>query len=226
MVCYHGMGQTFEVKDCALITRMGGVESAFSIRELRERITVCPPECLFHHFCETAPRPTFDDPEFRNDFSVWAARFLRDRVLAERLGVLNPYSFPDMESLRRAVLDVLDDRHAEVPYLTTVPRGEEFLFMRAVTVVFSAGLVLKEPKHLTKILPQMSLSSIYFHFIEARRRTPTGLDDFSEWFKEFDASETVDMIASLREIDFYYLSLSQLKERMIHDLSSLKGVAS
>ncbi len=220
------MGHTFQVKDCALITRMGGVESAFSIRELRERIAVCPPECLFHHFCETAPRPAFDDPEFRNDFSVWAARYLRDRVLAERLGVLNPYSYPDMESLRRAVLDVLDDRHAEVQVLTTVPRGEEFLFMRAVTVVFSAGLVLNEAKELSDALLQMSLSSVYFHFIEARRRTPTGLDDFSEWLKEFDTPETEDIMRSLREIDFYYLSLSQLREQMIHDLASLKGVAS
>ena len=80
----------FKVQDCAIITRMGGVSSAVNLRELRERIAVCPNETLYHHFCETLVRPTFDDPEFRNDFAVWASRHLRDRVLAERLGIIKP----------------------------------------------------------------------------------------------------------------------------------------
>ena len=73
-------GKPFEVKDCTLITRMGGVEPALNLRELRERIKICPIESLYHHFCETVIRPSFDDPEFRNDFAVWAAHSMHDRL--------------------------------------------------------------------------------------------------------------------------------------------------
>ncbi|GEM_PF-6331351 len=40
----------FEIKDCALITRMGGVDPAINLRELRERMLQCPESCLYHHF--------------------------------------------------------------------------------------------------------------------------------------------------------------------------------
>ncbi|RME28389.1 MAG: hypothetical protein D6800_03950, partial [Candidatus Zixiibacteriota bacterium] len=161
----------FEIKDCTLITRMAGVDTAMNLRELRERLRIAPVECLFHHFCETVIRPTFDDPQFRNDFAVWAARQLRDNILAERLGVLNPYSFEDFEQLRAVVIDILDERLSEVEYIPWVRKEDDFKFMRAVTVVFSTGVTLDEPADLIRQLPHMSASSIYYHFVEARRRT-------------------------------------------------------
>ena len=123
----------FDVKDCALITRMSGISSAVNLRELNERVRDCPIESVFHHFCETLIRPPFDDPEFRNDFAVWASRDLRDRVLAERLGVLNPYAFDNLEDLRLRVMDIIDERLSEVPMVPWVHQGDDFRFMRAVT---------------------------------------------------------------------------------------------
>lgn len=204
----------FEVRDCALITRMGGVESAFNLRELRERVDVCPNACLFHHFCETVIRPTFDDPEFRNDFAVWSARSLRDRVLAERLGVLNPYTFSSFDNLRASVLDVLDERLSEVHHIPWAPRGDDFRFMRAATVVFDTGKTLVRPLDLLRELPRLTHSTIYYHFVEARRRTPTGLDDFSAWLTDF-GEETEPVIRSLKSVDFYYLTLPSLKDALI-----------
>jgi len=161
----------FQVKDCTIITRMGGVETAVNLRELRERIAICPVECLFHHFCETVIRPSFDDPEFRNDFAVWSARHLRDRVLAERLGIINPYSLDNFEQLRELILEIIDDHLSELVYVPWVPRGNDFRFMRSVTVVFESGFTLTTPEDLVEQLPNFSHSSIYYHFIEARRRT-------------------------------------------------------
>ncbi|HKL49292.1 MAG TPA: DUF5752 family protein, partial [Desulfuromonadales bacterium] len=64
--------KVFRVRDCALITRMAGISSALNLRELRERVATCPLESLYHHFCETVIRASFDDPEFRNDLAVWS----------------------------------------------------------------------------------------------------------------------------------------------------------
>ncbi|MBD3331459.1 hypothetical protein GF356_01310 [candidate division GN15 bacterium] len=201
----------FNVRDCTLIMRMGGVEPAANMRELRERVAVCPTESLFHHFCETVIRPTFDDPEFRNDFAVWSAHSLNDRVLAERLGIINPYALSSFEELREIVIDILDERLSEVPFVQWA-LGGDFRFMQAATVVFDSDIDLVEPSDLVEQLPNMSHSSIYYHFVEARRRTPDGSDDFTVWLQDFGES-TEPMRAAMASIDFYHLTLSQLKDK-------------
>jgi hypothetical protein len=204
----------FEVKDCTLISRMAGVDTALNLRELRERLRISPVECLFHHTCETVIRPAFDDPEFRNDFAVWAARSLRDRVLAERLGIINPYALPDFETLRSALIDIIDDRLAEVNQIPWVEKGDDFRFMQAMTVVFDTEHKLFVPDDLQEQLPDMTLSSIYYHFVEARRRTENRQDDFTAWLVGFGAV-TEPLVKALKEIDFYFLALPELKRRLI-----------
>jgi len=204
----------FTVKDCALITRMAGIDNAINLRELRERLVGCPIECLFHHFCETVIRPTFDDPEFRNDFAVWAARDLQDRALAERLGIINPYDYTDFEELRQLVIEIIDDRLSEVPYIPWVKMGNDFRFMRAVTVVFDTGLKLESPENLVSTLSEISLGSIYYHYVEARRRTENHTDDFTAWLTEFgEASE--GLIEALAGVDFYFISLKDLRTQLV-----------
>ena len=207
----------FDIKDCALIARMAGLDTALNLRELRERLRVCQVECLFHHFCETVIRPTFDDPEFRNDFAVWAARDLQDRVLAERLGIINPYTHSTLEELRQLVIEIIDDRLAEVPYIPWVKQGNDFRFMQAVTVVFATGRQLSEPHDLIASIDEMSLSSIYYHYVEARRRTDDGCDDFTAWLRGFGEG-TEEIVEALSSIDFYFMSLHELKDQLINAL--------
>jgi hypothetical protein len=204
----------FKVKDCALITRMAGIGTAMNLRELLERVRVIPNECLFHHFCETVLRPTFDDPEFRNDFAVWAKRSLRDRVLAERLAIINPYKYRSFADLRHQLIDIIEERLSEVGQIQWVAPEQQFYFMQAVTVVFDTGVELREPSDLISQLRNMSHGSIYYHFVEARRRTPNGLDDFSAWLAVYEDG-IEDLLQLLRSIDFYYLSLSELKQSLV-----------
>ncbi|HEX7504816.1 MAG TPA: DUF5752 family protein, partial [Syntrophales bacterium] len=90
----------FEIKDCSLLIRMSGLPAAVNLRELRDRISVCSADVLYHHFCETPLSPSFDYPDYRNDFAIWAKWRLGDEILAERLGMIDPYLFPSMEELR------------------------------------------------------------------------------------------------------------------------------
>lgn len=206
----------FRVKDCTLIVRMGGVEPAMSLRELRERIKICPPESIYHHFNETLIRPSFDYPEFRNDFAIWSYRNLRDRILAERLGVINPHAFENLEMLRTRIVEIIDERLDEVHYIPWVEKGEEFRFLRAATIVFDTGLGLRSPMELVKQLPNLSTSSIYYHFIEARRRTAEKTDDFTAWMQMLE-KVPVRLIGILGNIDFYFLNLAELKSMLIKE---------
>jgi len=208
---------TFNVKDCTIIVRMGGVSAAMNLRELRERTAICPIECLYHHFCETLIRPSFDDPEFSNDFAVWTSRYLRDRVLAERLGVINPYSLEDLEQLRATVVELIDERLDEVQGIPWVARGEEFRFLRAATIVFDTGIVFSHPVDFIRQLPNLSNSSLYYHFIEARRRTVDRVDDFTAWLNKLK-TKPVRIIQALASVDFYCLNLIELKTALYNSL--------
>ncbi|HUU44122.1 MAG TPA: DUF5752 family protein [Acidobacteriota bacterium] len=209
----------FYVKDCALICRMAGVHPAVSLRELRARVEVCPTASLYHHFCETKVRPSFDDPEYQSDFAVWAARSLRDQALAERLGVINPYDYDDLEDLRAVVLDVLDDHLAGVPINPQAQRGDHFHFMQAMTVVFDTRVQIQTVPGLLPAITKMTPGSIYFHVIEARRRTPRGHDDFSTWLLP-QGGAAAEIAQEMSLIDFYFLSLRELQERLVTLLKS------
>ena len=98
--------------------------------------------------------------------------------------------------------------------------GDEFMFMQAVTVVFDTGMVLVEPSDLIQYLPHMSNSTIYYHFLEARRRTSDKVDDFTFWmqFLENKPQEILDALAS---VECYFLSLPELKQSVINALKGL-----
>ena len=215
------MGE-FLIQDCALLTRTSGVPPAINLRELRERLATCGQDVLYHHFCETPLVPSFDNPDYRNDFAVWVLSQLADRVLSERLGIINPYIYPDLEMLREQVLDVLDERLSEVPFIPSCQPGGEFFFTEAVTVVFDTGKRVKQPEELPAAIEKMTNGSIYFHFLEALRRDPVGYDDFSAWLAGFPNQEA--WCIALQAVDFSFFTLTELRSELVRILK--KGGAS
>lgn len=171
--------EPFRFMDCALIILSIG-RPAHGLRELRDRAAEVPPQSIWHHFHETLLRPTFDDPEYRNDFALWARRGLRDHVLAERLAVIDPLELDTLERLREHLVDVLDDRLAEVHSTPPVRPGQEFHFLRSQMIVVDTGLRAATPAEMAAQIPLLPPGSLYYHFIEGRRREGRR-DDFSDW---------------------------------------------
>jgi hypothetical protein len=60
----------FAIKDCDLIAIATGMR-AQNLRELRDRLTVVHPGCIYYHFWGGLLRPKFTDPEYNNDFAAW-----------------------------------------------------------------------------------------------------------------------------------------------------------
>jgi hypothetical protein len=202
----------FAFKDCALITLSVG-KSAQNLRELLDRLNEVPAASLWHHFFETLLRPMFDDPEYPNDFAVWAKRGLHDDVLAERLAVVDPVEIGDVELLRRQLNDILEDRLAEVPYLVQTGPGHAFYFLRSQIVVLSTEVAARSPRELGQRIRTLPTGSIFFHVVEARRRTPDKSDDFSHWLASFGerSAKLRERLASAR---LHYGPLSDLRQRL------------
>jgi Family of unknown function (DUF5752) len=207
----------FEIKDCALLSRMSGLPVAVNLRELHDRIASCSDDVLYHHYCETTLVPSFDYPDYRNDFAVWVKKQLGDDILAERLGMIDPYSFSSLGELRAATLEIIDERLSELPMIPWARRGHEFHFMEATTVIFDTGKRITHPDQLISAIKAMTKGSIYFHFLEARRRTLHRKDDFSVWLQDWGA-EWRHYILAMKTIDFAFNTLAELRDEIVRIL--------
>jgi hypothetical protein len=212
------MSEAFEVKDCALIAISTG-EYAQTLREMREKVLSAPPNSIYYHFWGGLLRPRFDDPEFQNDFAIWASHSLHDKTLAERLALIDPSDFLDLEDLRREVLETIEIRLDESERLSLVTADHRFYFVRSQIIVINTNRSVNTPKELARIIPSLSAGSIFYHYIDARRRPPYNKDDFSAWISSFgpDFQELIDHIS---EVDPYFTNLIELRDELSAVLSS------
>jgi hypothetical protein len=199
----------FKIMDCALIAIATG-EKAQNLRELRDILKNVHPGSLYYHFWGGLLHPRFDDPEFQNDFAVWATRNLHDSKVAEQLSIVDPNVFTDIEDLRKEILEIIENRLSESEYVPWVRSGQEFHFIRSQIVIFETGKSRSDPKDLIDIIPTMSLGSIFFHFIDARRRTPDKKNDFSVWLAGF-GDKYNSLTEDLDNIDPYFTTLNELR---------------
>lgn len=210
----------FAFKDCA-ITILSLGRSAQNLRELRNGVAEVPAQSISHHFYESLLRPAFDDPEYRNDFALWARRSLHDNQMAERLGVIDPFEFPNLDDLKQHMLDIIDEHLSQSWHVPSASPGHEFHFLTSKMVVFSTGIAAATPAELADCVPRIPTGSVFYHFVEGRRRPPRAVDDFSAWLsawgREFD--ETRSAIAA---IDFHLWSLTEMRTRLARCLRGAK----
>jgi hypothetical protein len=200
------------VKDCALAAIATG-RRAQNLRELRDQVQAVPLDCVYYHFWGSRLRPSFDDPQYHNDFASWAHYGLNDDVLAERLGVIDPGDFPDLESLRGEVLGVIEERLDEIEHIPWSKADRQFHFIRSQIVVFRTPHRVRSPRELAEILPRLSVGSIFYHFIDARQRPPAGQDDYRPWLSGF-APACDELIRHLGELDPHFVTLTELRDRL------------
>jgi hypothetical protein len=197
----------FAVRDCALVVLATGL-SATSLRELRDAMLLVDSSSIYHHFWGRLLQPHFDEPEYNNDFAAWVFRSLNDKSLAERLSTIDPADYTTLEELRAAITDVIETRLDEGDRVTWNQADEPFYFTRSQTVVFDAHAEASTPAMLAESLPGFSPGSIFYHFIEARRRPPIPLDDFSSWLLAYGDRYNA-LVEKLGAIDPYFSSLNR-----------------
>lgn len=202
----------FAVKDCALITIATG-RKAINLAELRENLKVVSGDSIYHHFWGGLLAPRFEEREFNNDFAGWVRHSLREPELAERLAAIDPGQCRDIETIRQDILEVVDDRLDEKESSRWMPAAREFQFLHGQLVVFDTRRRLEEPGDLVEQIPKMSTSSIFYHFIDARRRVEDNSDDLSFWLRSFGTKHQ-ELSAQLTAIDPFFSSLSQIRQEL------------
>ena len=97
--------------------------------------------------------------------------------------------------------------------------GLELHLVESRLIAYDTGERIPTPAALVEAIERMSLRSLFFHVHEARRRTAGQIGRFLAVAGEV-RRECVAWWPRLRAIDFYFLNLSQLRQRVPEALLS------
>jgi hypothetical protein len=200
----------FLVKDCALVALATG-RKARQLLEFRNVLADISAASIYHHFWGGLVQARFEEREYNNDFAAWVRHGMHDAILAERLAALHPADFSDIEALRQELLEQIDSRLDEAEYLSWTRATRQFEFTRAQIVVFDSARRIDSPAGLVDAIGELSTSSIFYHFIDARRRTEDRRDDFSGWLAACNHGYPA-LLDELAGIDPYFGSLDELRQ--------------
>jgi hypothetical protein len=204
--------EPFAILDCSLVRCPTG-RACVNLRELRDAVQSVPDAVLEHHMMRCVLEDHFSLYEFPNDLARWCWAALGDQILAEHLGVIDPYRHVDVVSLRGALLDAIEERLWNVDRVPWCHPGLELHLILSRLVTYDTGERVSTPAALVEAIDRMSIRSLYYHVHEARRRYGGTTDDFFLWLES--AGVEPELVRRLRGIDFYFMNLRQLRDELL-----------
>lgn len=203
----------FWFRECFLMPMPTG-KKAINLRELLEILREVDESVLYFHLLQSRLTVTQPVVEYPNDFALWAATALQDMKLAEKLSSFDPLEYENMEQVRVAVLDILEEYLWDLPYVPWARPGFEFHFCGASMVVVRNEIPANTLKEFCLALGKVGLDSVYYHFFEARQRLGMReVDDFSYWI---DTNFGLPgLVSDIRNIDIYFYTLKEIRDTLL-----------
>lgn len=198
--------EPFHFIGCHDLPEMVG-RRAWNEQELMEGIEEAPVESLYYHIYTYFLRhPNLLDP-FPNDFANWTATKVRDTALAECLAALDPGDYPDLEALRRDIVEGIEDHLQRLAFIPRTLLAEPFYFMSSTLIVEPTGLVARSLGEFREILSRVDAGVLYYHTFEAMRCRARPHGEFATW-----AEESLRFPALARALESIRPSLLTLEE--------------
>lgn len=202
----------FEFVACLELREMLG-RTAWDERELLTGIEEVPADSIYFHTHSSFLRSRYIVRPYPNDFATWAAIQVRDRVLGERLAVVDPFEFDDIEGLRSELVAIIDDHVHGLEMVPRIVYGEPFYFMRSTIIEVPTGLVAHTLEEFAAALRRVDLSVIYYHIFEPGRQQGRLTDPAAQWL-ERDLGMP-DLAARVRRLNPYVCSLEGLRAGLL-----------
>jgi hypothetical protein len=203
----------FAFRECFLMPMPIG-RKALNLSEMLQAVREVKGSVLFYHLLQSRLTVRPPEVEYTNDFSRWAGVALQESRLMEKLSAFDPFEFKDLEQVRQALTDLMEEYLWETPYPPFARPGFEFHFCEASTVVRRSEFEASTLEELCQNLEKVGLDAIYYHCFEARWRLGSlNYDDFSFWIEaNFDFPGLVEAI---RGLDIYFFTLEELQEALL-----------
>jgi hypothetical protein len=182
-------------------------------RELIELLEQVPTGSVFYHTYGYLLRHRFFVSPYANDFATWAVMHARDRLLGERLAVVDPFEFSDLEQLREELISIIDDHLSHLAFVPRVDYGEPFYFVQSHLVEVPTGHEARTLAEFRNCLAEVDASAVYVHTVDARARRGRRSGDFAEWLR--DGLGQAALAEQVERIDLYLSSLERVRARLL-----------
>lgn len=202
--------QPFLFHGCAEVRELLGHE-AHDARELLEELRRVPDEAIFCHTAGFLLHRAVLPEAYPNDLALWVGIGLRDRLLAERLAIVDPFHSGSMQAVRNELVGTIEDHLRHLPSPPARVQGEPFTFFRLHLVPVPTGHQAAGLREFRDALAEVDASALFYHVIEARYSLRRGRGDFAEWI--MTGLGRADVADRLAHIDPYVGTLERIRDR-------------
>ncbi|BCA55605.1 hypothetical protein W02_27450 [Nitrospira sp. KM1] len=202
----------FVFMECSELREILG-EEAEDERRLAELLESVPLDSIYFHTHSYLLRHSYVERPYPNDFAQWVAMEVRDHVLGERLAVVDPFEFSELEALRGELISIIDDHLSRMPIVPRVIFGEPFHFNKSRILQVPTGIAAKTLQEFRNALGEVEVSAIYFHVFESRHRLHQDDSDFATWIDK--CLGMPDLANRFRSINPYLGSLERLRSALL-----------
>jgi hypothetical protein len=182
-------------------------------KELADLLAQVPSGSVYYHTHGFFLRHRVFASTYTNDFAAWVVGEVRDPILGEKLAMVDPFEFSDLEALREELVSVIDHHLSQLRTVPRIDRGQPFDFLESHVLELPIGLSAATLAEFRDDLAQVDASAIYFHLFEARVRMARQENDFSNWLRrELHLPDLADRVA---RINPYVGSLERVRSRLL-----------
>ncbi len=182
-------------------------------RQLAQLLDEVPLDSIYYHTHGFLLRPRLLAGAYPNDFATWVDVHVRDRVLGERLAMVDPADFTTLQALREELVSVVDEHLRRIGVVPQVISGDPFEFIQSRIVEIPTGVEARTLQELRDALLEIDQSALYFHLVEARLRLGRGRNDFAAWLER--GLGLPELATRVQAVNPYAGSLEQARARLI-----------
>lgn len=190
--------------------------TARNLAELRAHLGEVSGSSIFYHTHHQYLSHQFGATVLEDDFAAWISRSLLEAQLAEKISAIDPLRFASIRQMRNAIAAAIDRHLADSPPSRDCVPGDEFHFCESQSFILPAGMTAHSVEEFAACLARASLTSLYFHFFEARLRLERPANDFSQWFRHIGEE---DLALEIDRIYPYGIPLERLRGRILDTIA-------
>jgi hypothetical protein len=188
---------------------------AQDVHRLLEVIEEVPADSIYYHTHSYYLRHPYTQELYPNDFASWVARHAQDRVLGERLGVVDPFDFDDIEALRAELVGIIGDHLDRASTPITGRVAGPFEFIRSHVIEVDLYIEVGTLQEFRDELSHVDIGAIYNHICEARMRKRRPSGDFADWLSSDAGLNLSQLSADVVNVGRLGLNLEGMRGRIV-----------
>lgn len=196
-----------------------GLQSAHTLRDFSRHLAKVSQLCIFCHTFHSLA--THHYTSYSSDFAQWVMAGCNEGELAEQLGAIDVRQFVELEDLRAALVQEVNEYLTVRPASADRPAFEPFYFSETREVVLPVDRQARNLGELAEGLRQMSLHSLHYHFVNSRLRLHLRTNDFSNWIE--NELGFPELAMQIRRVDFYTNTLPEVRDEILDCISPWIG---